>query len=43
MSQYLDTFKNLVFSGDNPEAICDAMVVAAIDVHASDIHIEPLE
>jgi len=43
MSQNLETFKQLVYAGDNPEAICDVMIVAAIDQNASDIHIEPLE
>lgn len=41
MGQYLDTFKKLIYAADNPEAICDAMVMAAIDVGSSDIHIEP--
>ena len=43
MSQSLETFTQLVYAGDNPEAICDSMIVAAIEMGASDIHIEPLD
>ena len=43
MSQSLETFTQLVYAGDNPEAICDSMIVAAIEMGASDIHIEQLD
>lgn len=38
----IETLKQSIFTGEDPAKICDLMIVAAIELNASDIHLEPL-
>jgi len=40
--EILEALKNLVYSGENVQMICDYMILWAVIAGASDIHIEPL-
>ena len=38
----LEILKQAIFTGEDPAKVCDLMIVVAIEAHASDIHLEPL-
>lgn len=42
MTTKIDVLKNEVYKGDNAQLICDLIIASALEVNASDIHIEPL-
>ena len=42
MSTTIDTLKEYIYKGENIAQICDYIIIGAVELGGSDIHIEPL-
>ena len=43
MSNSLEILKKAIFNEEDPASICDLMIICAVEINASDIHLEPEE
>ncbi len=43
MRNTLEILKQAIFDEEDPSSICDLMIVGAIEINASDVHLEPEE
>jgi len=43
MSNSLEILKKAIFNEEDPASICDLIIVCAVEINASDIHLEPEE
>lgn len=42
MSSSIEQLKQLIYKGENIARICDLIIIGAVEIGSSDIHVEPL-